>query len=1211
MATLTAAQKNELVSIYVGYFNRAPDPDGMQFYINKLEAEPAETTLALLANNFANSPEAKGLYPYLVTPALSSASAFIESIYQNLFNRPADAEGKAYWLDKLTTGVRQPGEMIIAIIKGAVAGDDKAIIDNKIAVGLDFVTDAANKSGFVFDDAAKAAAKAALAGVDATAASVTAAQAATDAFLSSSVGLTNLLTVNTDTVIGTDGDDTISAQLVASGGVAGQATLNPLDNIDGGAGVDTLLLENPGVLTGTIKNVENAIFLGPNVGGVGVNGDAAVNATAFSGTVGLQQTNDTSVTITNVAGQTISTDRVADSTVVDVDSTATATTLALRSTGAVGDTVVTADGAALTSVSLSVDGTATGKSFAIDNADVDTDGAGPDTDTVTNDNTVKNVSIDAAGKSTVTFEGTALEAVTITGKGATTFSSTKAASKSIDASGSEGGATITPAMANGALFTGGAGKDTITVGVTTKAITMGAGDDTVNVAGALGVGGSLDGGDGTADTLAMASATAAALSATTPFEATVSNFEVLKISAVAGGTDVVNLANLDDISLVKSGGTAAGTGTAEIQTITVTGAGDANGGHITVGGVDIVVPPLATSAQIAAAIQAQSGAIIAANPLIASVATAGSVVTVTYQQQAADQVDITVSDHGSGATFGLVATVAPGGTNESLEQQTITVGTAPIATGNFTVGGVTVNAVLGDTTAQVAAKIQAALDANKPIGVGTVTVATNVVTVTFTTAAADAAALVVTANAGIFGGVPDPAVLNDAVGFTPAVAEAQTFAVTGGTDANGGSIVVNGAVIELGPNLTVDQVGAAIAAASAQIITADPTVATVGYNTLTDTVTVTYQASAGNVAPDATTVADNTASGGTYAIATATPGVAGLAAGSLSLTNMATGGTLELNGALNGAASVAVKDAATTPADVLNVKLNGAANLINPGVLTVASVETINVEATDSTTTADPTAASTLNLNATSATTVNVTGNHGVNFTGSTLTALTALDASGVTGKAAAGSVTFASSTTNKDISLKGGAGNDFLDGRSTTDATKVVTIDGGAGNDTITGAAGKDVLVGGEGKDIITGGAAADALTGGAGNDTFVLAVAADSVLAARDVINDFSANTFGNGAAGVAGTGAVTVSAANFTGDVIDVTAFTVVGVNVTVQANAADAQTYIQNQTGGANLLGAALDSSTGLLYMDLTNDGVIDSVIELTGVTTIDAAAFLIA
>jgi hypothetical protein len=29
------------------------------------------------------------------------------------------------------------------------------------------------------------------------------------------------------------------------------------------------------------------------------------------------------------------------------------------------------------------------------------------------------------------------------------------------------------------------------------------------------------------------------------------------------------------------------------------------------------------------------------------------------------------------------------------------------------------------------------------------------------------------------------------------------------------------------------------------------------------------------------------------------------------------------------------------------------------------------------------------------------------------------------------------------------------------------------------------------------------------------------------------------------------------------------------------------------------------------MDLTNDGVIDSVIELTGVTTIAAAAFLIA
>ncbi len=45
-------------------------------------------------------------------------------------------------------------------------------------------------------------------------------------------------------------------------------------------------------------------------------------------------------------------------------------------------------------------------------------------------------------------------------------------------------------------------------------------------------------------------------------------------------------------------------------------------------------------------------------------------------------------------------------------------------------------------------------------------------------------------------------------------------------------------------------------------------------------------------------------------------------------------------------------------------------------------------------------------------------------------------------------------------------------------------------------------------------------------------------------------------------------------------------------------------------GANTVNAALDSSTGFLYLDLDDNGVIDSVIELTGVSTINAAAFVL-
>lgn len=63
---------------------------------------------------------------------------------------------------------------------------------------------------------------------------------------------------------------------------------------------------------------------------------------------------------------------------------------------------------------------------------------------------------------------------------------------------------------------------------------------------------------------------------------------------------------------------------------------------------------------------------------------------------------------------------------------------------------------------------------------------------------------------------------------------------------------------------------------------------------------------------------------------------------------MANAGTFELTGVVAGAATVTMKDATGT-ADSLNIKLNGAANIINTGTLTVAvGVETINIEATDS-----------------------------------------------------------------------------------------------------------------------------------------------------------------------------------------------------------------------------------------------------------------------
>ena len=300
------------------------------------------------------------------------------------------------------------------------------------------------------------------------------------------------------------------------------------------------------------------------------------------------------------------------------------------------------------------------------------------------------------------------------------------------------------------------------------------------------------------------------------------------------------------------------------------------------------------------------------------------------------------------------------------------------------------------------------------------------------------------------------------------------------------------------------------------------------------------------------------------------------------------------------------------------------------GTLTVAGVETINIEATDSsadtTTLTNPAAASKPNLVAADATKIVVTGNHGVDFTGSTLTKVVELDASGVvatgatTGATAAqigtaGAVTFSSVVSDKNVIVKTGNGADVISVASITDATKGATITTGAGDDTITGSAGKDTIDAGAGRDTINASAEADTITLGAGNDVYVLGAATNSTLAKSDVITDFVANTKGQGTTAALIQKGATATVADLTGDTIDVTAALALagaastGITVFVASNAADAQTFLQNTGNAGTLTGFALDSTTGKLYMDFDSNGTVDSVLTLTGVTTITEAAFV--
>jgi hypothetical protein len=146
--------KELITQLYVGYFNRAPDPAGLAFWITVLENG---LSLEAIAQDFATQPESRATYSFLddiqngATPSGNDVEVFINAIYQNLFDREPDLEGLTFWSGVLQNGFN-PGSFIQAIIEGASPADAE-VLANKVEVA-NFWSDAATaQANFVLDTA--------------------------------------------------------------------------------------------------------------------------------------------------------------------------------------------------------------------------------------------------------------------------------------------------------------------------------------------------------------------------------------------------------------------------------------------------------------------------------------------------------------------------------------------------------------------------------------------------------------------------------------------------------------------------------------------------------------------------------------------------------------------------------------------------------------------------------------------------------------------------------------------------------------------------------------------------------------------------------------------------------------------------------------------------------------------------------------------------
>ncbi|WP_163852346.1 tandem-95 repeat protein [Pseudooceanicola aestuarii] len=215
--------KDAITAIYVGYFDRAPDPAGLSYWIGRYnefrdgaEDGNAGMSLAQIAASFSVQDETTQEYPFFTSPNVANANVFISQVYLNLFNRVPDQEGLDYWVDQLQSNPENIGQLIINIISGAQDNgpgfNDRATVMNKIEVAADWATDAADAGidsepfTATTEPEAFASATNILDGVTDDAATVTAAQGETDDFIAAyqntaPVGANTFETVNEDGIL--------------------------------------------------------------------------------------------------------------------------------------------------------------------------------------------------------------------------------------------------------------------------------------------------------------------------------------------------------------------------------------------------------------------------------------------------------------------------------------------------------------------------------------------------------------------------------------------------------------------------------------------------------------------------------------------------------------------------------------------------------------------------------------------------------------------------------------------------------------------------------------------------------------------------------------------------------------------------------------------------------------------------------------------------
>ena len=131
-------------SLYTTFLNRGSDEEGKAYWLSALNSGMTRKDLvasvidAIVSQKAANSQD----YQNYLAQVSTQADAFVESLYQNLLGREADAEGKAYWISLIADGASYADIAANAAAAALAQGKDTidgATVANRLEVA-DYAT---------------------------------------------------------------------------------------------------------------------------------------------------------------------------------------------------------------------------------------------------------------------------------------------------------------------------------------------------------------------------------------------------------------------------------------------------------------------------------------------------------------------------------------------------------------------------------------------------------------------------------------------------------------------------------------------------------------------------------------------------------------------------------------------------------------------------------------------------------------------------------------------------------------------------------------------------------------------------------------------------------------------------------------------------------------------------------------------------------------